>query len=222
MAAVAGRAQPLWWRRRAPYTVLATLVAIDCAWAVIAGMTGSGIMLALLFFGGAAVMVAVSSVGCYAPPGVPTWPAPLIGALPGAVAVGAADSFDEPPPGAWAMVLIGLIAWLFAVLVLLPFWAWGRTIAGRGVKWEADALETMAARTGEAVVAERHRIAMGLRATVLTHTARLVRSAEDGLAAAETDAQHALTDVAEHARAALTDMRALLDSLQEEAAEPAK
>jgi signal transduction histidine kinase len=216
MTAVVGRALPLWWRRRAPYTVLAALIVIDCVWAVVAGALGSGMMLALLFFGGAAAMIAVSSVGCYARQSLPTWPAPLLAGVPAGVTFGAAAVNEDGPAHPGEVAMLGLIVWLFAVLLLLPFWAWGRTIAGRGVQWEADALEIMAARTGEAVVAERHRIAMGLRATVLKHTARLVRAAEDGMAAAEADAQKALADVAEHARAALTDMRALLDALQED------
>ncbi|GLZ04780.1 hypothetical protein Acsp03_22460 [Actinomadura sp. NBRC 104412] len=215
MVAIIGRALPLWWRRRAPSTVLASLIVIDCVWAVLAGLAGSETMLTLLFFGSAATMVAVSSVGCHARQGVPTWPAPLVAGVPGGVAFAAAAALDHPT-GPLEMTVLGVIAWVFAVLVLLPFWAWGRAIAARRAQWETDALETMAARTGEAVVAERHRIAMGLRATVLKHTARLVRAAEDGMASAETDAQKALADVAEHARAALTDMRALLDALQEE------
>jgi signal transduction histidine kinase len=219
MLAVIAQALPLWWRRRAPYTVLTALVVIDCVWAVLAGMAGSDTMLALLFFGAASLMVAVSSVGCYARQGVPTWPAPLIAGVPVGLASGTGAVIEDGPALVPEVAATGLIVWVFAVLALLPFWAWGRTIAGRGVQWEADALETMAARAGEAVVAERHRMAIGLRGTVLRHTARLVRAAEDGMAAAETDTHKALADVTEHARAALTDMRALLDALHEEGAE---
>jgi signal transduction histidine kinase len=218
MAAVVGRTLPLWWRRRAPYTVLTVLTVIDLVWAVLAWTAASGTMLALLFFGLPALMVAVSSIGCYTRRGTPTWPASLIAAVPPSLTFAVAAALEDVPTPLPELAAFGAIAWVFAVLVLLPFWAWGRTIAGRGVQWEANALETMAARTGEAVVAERHRIAIGLRATVLKHTARLVRTAEEGLTAAEADAQEALTAVAEHARAALTDMRALLDALQDEAA----
>ncbi|WP_285696604.1 hypothetical protein [Actinomadura sp. NBRC 104412] len=49
---------------------------IVSVWAVLAGLAGSETMLTLLFFGGAATMVAVSSVGCHARQGVPTWDMP--------------------------------------------------------------------------------------------------------------------------------------------------
>jgi hypothetical protein len=217
MAAVVGRALPLWWRRRAPYTALAALTAIDSVWALLAGRAGSGIMLALLFLGSPAAMIAVSSVGCYARRGVLTWPAPLAAAVPWGIAFAALSTLDPgPSPERSDLIAFGLLTGAaFAVLVLLPFWAWGRAVSGRGIRWENHALETMALRTGEAVLAERHRVALGLRGTVLDHTARLVRTAEAGLAATETGAQEALAAVADHARAALTDMRSLLDALDE-------
>ncbi|MFB4313162.1 sensor histidine kinase [Actinomadura sp. 21ATH] len=214
MLAVLGRALPLWWRRRAPYTALAALTVIDSAWAVLAGRAGSGVLLALLFLGSPAAMIAVSSVGSHARRGVVTWPAPLVAAVPWGIAFAALGTLDPgPPPERPDLIAFGLVTGaLFAVLVLLPFWAWGRTVSGRGRRWEHSALESMALRTGEAVLAERHRVAIGLRGTVLEHTHRLVRAAEKGLAG---DTQDALTAVADHARAALTDMRALLDALDE-------
>jgi signal transduction histidine kinase len=219
IAAVVGRALPLWWRRRAPYTVLAALTVIDAVWAVLAGLNGSGPMLGMLVLGCPATMVAVSSVGCYARRGTLTWPAPLLAALPWGVLFGMLGALEDESASDADAIVFGLVTGaLFATLVLLPFWAWGRTIAGRGVQWEADALETVAARTGEAVLAERHRVAMGLRGTVLEHTARVVHTAEAGLAEAETDVRQALAEVAEHARAALTDMRALLDAMQDDTA----
>jgi signal transduction histidine kinase len=216
MLALVGRALPLWWRRRAPYAVLAALTVIDTVWAALAGLAASETMLVLLLCGVPATAVAVSSAGGHARRGVPTWPAPLLAAVPVGVMFTGFAAMADPPARGLQLAASGTIVWLFAVLMLLPFWALGRAIAGRGVRWEADALETMAARTGEAVVAERHRIAMGLRATVLKHTARVVRTAEEGLADAEGDAREVLAAVAEHARAALTDMRALLDALKEE------
>jgi signal transduction histidine kinase len=219
IAAVVGRALPLWWRRRAPYTVLAALTVIDAVWAVLAGLNGSGPMLGMLVLGCPATMVAVSSVGCYARRGTLTWPAPLLAALPWGVLFGMLGALEDESASDADAIVFGLVTGaLFATLVLLPFWAWGRTIAGRGVQWEADALETVAARTGEAVLAERHRVAMGLRGTVREHTARVVHTAEAGLAEAETDVRQALAEVAEHARAALTDMRALLDAMQDDTA----
>jgi signal transduction histidine kinase len=199
--------------------VLAALTVIDAVWAVLAGLNGSGPMLGMLVLGCPATMVAVSSVGCYARRGTLTWPAPLLAALPWGVLFGMLGALEDESASDADAIVFGLVTGaLFATLVLLPFWAWGRTIAGRGVQWEADALETVAARTGEAVLAERHRVAMGLRGTVLEHTARVVHTAEAGLAEAETDVRQALAEVAEHARAALTDMRALLDAMQDDTA----
>ncbi|MFI0351351.1 histidine kinase [Actinomadura sp. 9N407] len=217
MAAVAGRALPLWWRRRSPYGALIALTVIDSVWALLAGRLGSGPMLSLLFFGAPAAMIAVSSVGCYARRGVLTWPAPLIAAVPWGIAFAWLPTLDPGSnPERSDVVIFGLVTGVaFAVLVLLPFWAWGRAVSGRGIRWELNALETMALRTGEAVFAERHRVALGLRGTVLDHTARLVRTAEAGMAATQSEAQEALVTVAEHARAALTDMRSLLNALDE-------
>ncbi|MFD0537491.1 hypothetical protein ACFQY7_30805 [Actinomadura luteofluorescens] len=60
--------------------------------------------------------------------------------------------------------------------------------------------------------AERDRVAAGLNGTVLNHTVRLVAVAESGLAGTEGDAHEAVGAAAELARAALTEMRALLDA----------
>ncbi|GAA2422853.1 histidine kinase [Actinomadura vinacea] len=221
VAALVGRALPLWWRRRAPYTTLVALALIDTSWAVLAGWTGSTTMLLMLLFGCPTAMIAVSSVGGYARRTKATWPAPLLAAVPWGVASGVLGALTDPSAGDPDAVAFGVVASVSSVLLLLPFWAWGRAVAGRGVRWEADALEAMAARAGEVVFAERHRVAMGLRGTVLEHIARVVHTADAGLASAETDmrkAQEALAAVAEHARAALTDMRALLDTMQDETA----
>ncbi|GAA3947795.1 histidine kinase [Actinomadura viridis] len=231
LAALVGRALPLWWRRRAPWAALAAITLIDSAWLVVAGRAVSGTMMSLLLLGCPASMIAVYSVGCYARRTVVTWPAPLIAALPWGLAfavTAALENRDGPDRDVMVPALVAGV--LLALLVLLPFWAWGRVIGGRGVRWEAHALETMAARAGEAVFAERHRVAMGLRGTVLDHTTRLIRSAEAGLAGQDaagsadtgagagpgTDAREALMAVSEHARAALTDMRALLDAMRED------
>ncbi|WP_131739550.1 sensor histidine kinase, partial [Actinomadura roseirufa] len=210
------RGTPLWWRRGAPYAVLGALAAIDIAWSLTAG-AHSQPFIALLLIGGPAEMIAVYAVAGHARRGRPTWPAPLVGAVPWAVAFTvllATDPETEPSPG---LVPFGLgVGGLFGVLVLLPFWAWGKAVTGRGQRWEATARETMAARRGEAVQAERARVALGLRGTVLDHTARLVRAAEAGLAGTAGDAAAALVSVSEQARAALLDMRALLDALEED------
>ncbi|TDD85635.1 sensor histidine kinase [Actinomadura rubrisoli] len=214
-ALLLARGIPLWWRRRAPYLALGGLAALDIAGALTVGAHTSP-FLGLLLVGGPAEMVAVYAVAGYARRGRPTWPAPFIGAAPWAVTFTTLMVTDPDTDQSLGVVPFGLGAGgVFGILVLLPFWAWGKAVTGRGQRWEATARETMAARKGEAVQAERHRVALGLRATVLDHTARLVRAAEAGLAGTGEDAQAALVAVTEHARAALLDMRALLDTLED-------
>ncbi|KAB2345945.1 sensor histidine kinase [Actinomadura rudentiformis] len=217
--ALFGRAIPLWWRRRNPYGTLIALVVADSIWAAVAAQMSEP-LLGVLAMGFVAELIAVYSVACYARKGRPTWPAVLIAPIPWGVAIGSALALDPDPnePGAAFFALaFGLIAGsTFSVLAFLPFWAWGKAVAARSRSWEINALETMAARTGEAVLAERHRIAMGLRGTVFDHTSRLVRAAEAGLAGTATDAKAALDVVTEQARAALVDMRELLDAMEEQ------
>ncbi|MBT2209243.1 histidine kinase [Actinomadura sp. NEAU-AAG7] len=209
------RGVPLWWRRRAPYLVLGALAALDIAAALTVG-AHSQQFLALLLIGAPAEMVAVYAVAGHARRG-PTWPAALVGAVPWAVTFTTLIVTDPETEQTSGVIPFGLgTGWGFGLLVLLPFWAWGRAVTGRGRRWEATARETMAAREGEAVQAERNRVALGLRATVLDHTARLVRSAEAGLSGTGEDVKAALEAVTELARAALLDMRALLDALERE------
>ncbi|WP_242903747.1 sensor histidine kinase [Actinomadura terrae] len=209
------RGVPLWWRRRAPYLALGALAALDIAAALTVG-PHSQQLLALLVIGAPAEMVAVYAVAGHARRG-PTWPAPFVGAVPWAVVFTTLIVTDPETEQTSGVIPFGLgTGWGFGLLVLLPFWAWGRAVTGRGHRWEATARETMAAREGEAVQAERNRVALGLRATVLDHTARLVRSAEAGLSGTGEDARAALDAVTELARAALLDMRALLDALERE------
>ncbi|MEU5877567.1 histidine kinase [Spirillospora sp. NPDC047279] len=213
------RALPLWWRRRTPYAALTGLVVFDTLW-VLSGL-GDQILLEVFAVSVPAQAIAVYSVAAYARPGRRSWPAALIMAGPwvtlSLVIVRLEYESDPMPPGELGLALAYgvVISALLATLVLLPFWAWGRTVARRGRHWELTALETMAARTGEAVLAERHRIAMGLRGTVLDHTARLVRAAEAGLAGTAADGRAALDVVTGQARAALVDMRELLDAMED-------
>ncbi|MQY06839.1 sensor histidine kinase [Actinomadura macrotermitis] len=207
------RAVPLWWRRRAPYLVLGALTLFDTAWALAAGPY-SPALLGVMIFGVPAPMIAVYAVACHARRGRRTWPAPFLAAIPWPVAFAVAVAVDDGTRGAGPAVFGAAVGYPLTVLLLLPFWAWGKAVARRGRRWEATALETMAERTGEAVIAERTRVAIGLRGTVLDHTARLVRTAEQGLAGDPGHAARALAEVAEHARAALVDMRALLDAME--------
>ncbi|WP_030169437.1 sensor histidine kinase [Spirillospora albida] len=213
VALLLARAAPLWWRRRKPLRVLAAVAATDTALALLAAAHSPG-LLALLAIGGPVEMVAVYAVGGHAPRGARTWPAPLVGAVPWALAFALAGLHAADGDPAAAVIAFSLpVGLLSGVLVLLPFWAWGRAVTGRGLQWEATALETMAARQGEAARAERHRVALALRGTVLDHTARLVRAAEAGLAGTDDEAKAALDAVSDQARAAMLDMRALLDAL---------
>ncbi|WP_433328165.1 sensor histidine kinase [Spirillospora sp. CA-294931] len=206
------RATPLWWRRRAPYLTLAGLMLIDVVWlftATRADSKASG----LVILGTPAVLVAVYSVACYSKKGVHTWPSPFVAAIPWGVLTGSGMVMQSDTHHPAGRVAFGAVAtFLLAALIIFPFWAWGKTVAYRGRRWESSALETMAARTGEAVLAERHRVSMGLRGTVLEHTSRLVHTAEHALPS-PTDHLTALNAVTEHARAALLDMRALLDAM---------
>lgn len=66
------------------------------------------------------------------------------------------------------------------------------------------------ARVGEAVAAERRRVAAGLQGAVAERTARLVRGAESGLTGRVGHAA-ALAEVTGEARRALAALRDLLD-----------
>ncbi|MCP2340798.1 sensor histidine kinase [Actinomadura rupiterrae] len=210
VAAFVLRALPLWWRRHAPYAVLAWTTGFDVLWSATAG-TSRAAMTGLLLIGATTLVSAVYAVAAYARRGVPAWPAPFVAALAWAATLAA--MLVRLSGG--SMLVPGLLIGYGAGLVcFLPAWIVGKAVVTRGHRWENAALETMAARTGAAVTAERHRVTQGLRGTVLERTARFVRVAEDALADPDADHPAALREVAEHARAALTDMRALLDALR--------
>ncbi|RFU36676.1 hypothetical protein DZF91_36970 [Actinomadura logoneensis] len=204
------RALPLWWRRHAPYAVLAWTTGFDIVWACTAGTTRTA-MTGLLLVGATTLVSAVYAVAAYARRGVPTWPAPLVAALAWAATFGAGFA----RLGGSSALVPGLLAgYGLGLALFVPAWSVGKAVVTRGHRWENAALETMAARAGAAVTAERHRVAQGLRGTVLDRTGRFVRVAEDALADPDADRSAALVEVAEHARAALNEMRALLDSLR--------
>ncbi|MFC0038024.1 histidine kinase [Actinomadura rayongensis] len=209
VVALVARALPLWWRRRAPWRAFAALAAVDLLWTATAGVV-SQTAFAVLVVGSPASLVAVYAVARYA--AGRTWPAPFLGAVPWAAGLTTAIAID-PHHHAGDLTFGVLAGGGGALLLLLPFWAWGRTVALRVHRFESRALELMAARAGEAALAERHRVAIGLRGTVLDHTSRLVSTAESGLTD-DADVPRTLTAVAGHARAALTEMRRLLASLE--------
>ncbi|GAA1531675.1 histidine kinase [Actinomadura kijaniata] len=215
-AALAARTAPLWWRRRAPRLAVAALAVTTLVCGTAAALWRPE-LLPVLMFGCGAEMVAVYSAACYGGRTAPTWPAALFAAAPWGVVLGLV--MVEPADaraGLAPALLFGLLAGGTAVTVaLLPFWVWGRLVAARSRHWETEALATMAAHTGQAVLAERDRVARGLRGGVLDHTGRLVRVAEAGLAGDADDRRAALTAAADEARAALTGMRALLAAMEE-------
>ncbi|GGS21953.1 hypothetical protein GCM10010252_71590 [Streptomyces aureoverticillatus] len=216
-ALLVAHAAPLFLRRRAPVTALAAMMTATLGWSAAAALGPLPFdWLAPLALAWTAEPVALHAVGAYGP-ARPTWPAPVAVGLVGGIAVGlavAGDPGESAGPGAVALfAALGLatVPWL------LPVWALGlltRARRGDGGPWERRVLDTVAARVGEAVAGERRRVATGLHATVVGHTAALVRHAEAGLAGT-ADARTALTEVTGGARKALAGLRELLDGLEE-------
>ncbi|WP_242903743.1 sensor histidine kinase [Actinomadura terrae] len=219
-AALAVRGVPLWWRRRAPYAALGVLTAVDAVLAVTSALEHVD-PLALFLLGCPAQLVMVYSVACYGRDVRRTWHAAPLATLPWGLGLGTALAVDPEVAADGAAPLPLLFGLAAACLVTVPFmaavWAWGAAVARRSRRWESTALDAASARTGEAVHAERTRVAAGLSGTVLERTARLTRAAEAGLAGGDGEARAALDVVAGQARAALTDMRGLLESLEEKA-----
>ncbi|MEI5103473.1 histidine kinase [Streptomyces sp. PmtG] len=208
-------AAPLLLRRRAPATVLAALLAVSLVWSA---ATAAGALdfawLGALALAWPAELVALHAVGAYGPARA-TWPAPVAVGVVGGTVLGlavASDPAESAGPGTVALIAaLGLatVPWL------LPVWALGlltRARRGEGGRWERRVLDAVAARVGDAVTGERAHVAAGLHGTVVAHTAHLVRRAEAGLSGPEARAA-ALTDMTAAARAALTGLRELLDTL---------
>ncbi|WP_231334955.1 histidine kinase [Actinomadura graeca] len=217
MTVLVARAVPLWWRRRAPYAALAVLTTVDVSLAV-AGVLWPLEPLALFVFACPAQLVAVYSLACYGHGARRTWPGVLIAPLPWGVGLGTALAADPEVAADGAAHLAFLFGFAVTVLVTAPVlaavWTWGRAVAIRSRRWEITVLDAMTARTGAVVHAERARVAAGLSGTVLDRVARLARAAETGLAGTDGQARAALEVIAEQARAALADMRVLLESLE--------
>lgn len=212
------RAVPLWWRRRAPHVVLAALTSVDTAFAVTCGLWSAD-SLGLLVLGCPAQLVAVYSIAGYHPGERRTWPAALVAPIPWGLGLGlllAADreiAADGAVPAAFMFGLVSTVA--CTAPLTFAAWAWGLTAASRSRRWGNTVLDAVATRAGEAVHAERIRVADGLNGTVLDRTALLVTAAESGLAGPDDAAAAALRVVTGQARAALTEMRVLLDAMEE-------
>jgi hypothetical protein len=205
-------------RRRAPLA-LAGAIAVALAWAVATavGLVDVGWGAPVLALAGVAALAGVCAAGACARSDR-SWLAPVgVGAVTGAV-VGLAALAD--PAEAASPATVGLaVLWGVALSVwLVPVWALGvlvRVRRGRYGRRQQELLARLTALVGEAVLAERRRVAAGLDAAVRDRTLRLVRVAEShAVTSASGDAATAaLATVEADAREALAGLRRLLDAL---------
>jgi signal transduction histidine kinase len=216
-AATAAHAVPLWWRRRHPWPVLGAVLAT--AWLgpllCVAGLVPAGAGW-LFLFGVGAELVAVHAAGSWAGRPARTWLAPAatvssVLALATLVAVDPdTGAGAEPVAGPVAVVLTMMIfTILFGVLLVPPaFGSWWAGMAVRARRERRRAREeggvaAVVAGAEARTLAERIRIADGLRADVLRHAEALPVAAERG----------DLDEVLGEARRALSAMRSLLDGM---------
>lgn len=204
-------AAPLLWLRRTPGCALASMAAVALGWSAATGLPLPA-ALAPLTVAAAAELLALYAVAARHP-AHRSWPAPVAVGVAAGTVLGLAVAADPAESaGAGTVVLMAALG-LAAVPWLLPVWALGllaRSRRGEGGRWERRALEAVAARVGEAVAAERRRVAAGLQGAVAERTARLVRGAESGLSGRVGHAA-ALAEVTGEARQALAALRELLD-----------
>ncbi len=213
---------PLWWRRRAPVTVLVAMLVLGIG-AAVAGRLGPddagfGLVAPLALAG---LVVPVYAAGRYGT-GHPalTWLAAAGAGAGAAVAVVARflRPADLAGDGGAAQLWVGVVfvtalcAAAFSLLAL-PWWLTGVLVArhhARADRRDRVALRDVADRAVRAARDERARIAEGLRAQVLSHTSALLAAAGAG----GTPAAETVTASLGHARAALTAMRELLTVLR--------
>ena len=217
-----GHALPLLWRRRAPWTSLAVMLAMTVPWPLVVGyeLLPEAAFIAL----GTAVvaeLAATYAVAVYSARRALSWLAvPISAAVLGLVAaaatlvagIGNGDlGADESLPPIGILIGVVFIAAILAIPGSVPLLlAWGAGFAirvrnDRVYGREHTALAATTARVVAEVHAERGRIAAGLRDAVLRDTGRVVAAAEE----------RRLDAVAEAARAALGGMRELLGGLRE-------
>jgi signal transduction histidine kinase len=216
---------PLLWRRRAPWWVLAAVVAANATWpAAVAAhlLPQSTVLLAPGAVAGYAAVYTLASLGR------PTWATwisvPVLAAGVGASLVAALStdgSLGGQPIDVMAAALTAVMYTL--CLASVAFGAWG---AGFAVRMRRDrilgreqgALGLAAARAADAARGERYRIAWGLRESVLDLTGRVIATADAGRrAVADGDpatARRELSETAAGARAGLAAMRELLEVLR--------
>ncbi|MEU7827490.1 histidine kinase [Nonomuraea sp. NPDC049129] len=135
------------------------------------------------------------------------WPAPIVMAGVGGLALVSGDGITGDRPAAW-LVLTAMLA-----VPAVAAWGLGRFVAARrrrrgtAVTRERDLLERVAA---VAAAAERRRIVGGLRSTARRHAQRVVDGAEAGR----------LDVVLAEARAGLTALRELMEQERDDGGEP--
>ncbi|MBB2947548.1 signal transduction histidine kinase [Actinoplanes lutulentus] len=208
LAAMIAHAAPLWWRRRFPWQVLGAVIAT--AWLgpllYFTGVVPQDLGWLFLFSAGAE-LVAVHAAGDHGGrPGL-TWIAPAVTVLS---VLALATMMGAGSGGFVAMVLLTGVFTVLVSVVLGPlmFASWWSGVATRRRRElrrhreEGGVALAMAGAEAQAL-AERTRIADGLRADVLRHAAELPEAAERG----------DLNGVLGAARQALTAMRSLLDGM---------
>nr|WP_121438285.1 histidine kinase [Actinomadura pelletieri] len=212
----------LWWRRKAPEATLAGVVVVDVLWC---GLTLAGVIdrnwLVALGLAWTTEMIAVYSLTVYGPSaGMGFLGATAVGTAGGLIAVAALGTDPTEQPFTRVDVVAGVMFFgIPATLAMLPLWAWGAAVRARrrrGREWERSMVEAVAERTDHIVRAERYQVAVGLRDAVLDHTVRLTRIGESALRDGSAhDRRDALTVVVAEARAALSGMRDLLETMEE-------
>ncbi|WP_371598790.1 histidine kinase [Streptomyces sp. NBC_00564] len=205
---------PLLWRRRAPWSVLAAVLATSWLWPV-ACMSAplSGRVSPFLAGGLVAETLAVYALGAYGRGAAYTWPSPLVaaGASAGVLTVtAAADGALIGDEGPSILTVALLIVPLGMLLCLMFALAWGAGLIVRGRRLRAVARDDLALSNSlweahSAAGAERHRLAARLRDAVLHRTSSLVELAHQGR----------LDEVAAEARATLAAMRELLHEMND-------
>ncbi|PSM41886.1 histidine kinase [Streptomyces dioscori] len=204
-------ALPLLWRRRAPWAVLAAVLASSWLWPV-ARTTAhlSGQVSPFLAGGLLAETLAVYALAAYGRGAASTWPAPLTAAGAGATALTVTATADGAMAGQTPSMLLVMVVVvpLGTLLCLLFLLVWGTGLIVRGRRLRAVARDDLALSVSRweaqhAAGAERHLLAARLRDAVLDRTSALVELARRG----ELDA------VATEARATLKAMRDLLHEM---------
>nr|WP_147339397.1 histidine kinase [Actinomadura spongiicola] len=219
---LSAHAAMLWTRRRAPVATLAGVIGVDVLWC---GLTLAGAIdtnwLVALGLAWTTEMIAVYSLTVYGPSaGMGFLGAVAVGTAGGLLAVAALAHDPTEKPFTAADGIAGVMFFgFFVTLAMLPLWAWGAAVRSRrrrGREWERSMVEAVAERTDHIVRAERYQVAVGLRDAVLDHTVRLTRIGESALRDGSAhDQRAALTVVVAEARAALSGMRGLLETMEE-------